>query len=79
MRVRISLDTMTKVTDFVRAASGYSGNIYLTDADRSFVVSAKSMLGAVYTMEWREVWCECENDIYMLVNKFMIDESPRPE
>ncbi len=79
MRVKINLDTMTKVTNFVREATSYSANIFLTDADRFFIVSAKSMLGAVYTMEWKEVWCECDHDIYQLVNKYMIDESPRIE
>ena len=37
-----------------------------------FKVSAKSLLGALYTMEWQEVWCECEVDIYSKIAKFVI-------
>jgi hypothetical protein len=49
----------------------YNGNVYLTDKDRYFVVSAKSMLGAIYTMEWDEVWCESDEDIFQIINKYM--------
>lgn len=74
MRVRINLDTMTKINQFVADATKYSGNIFLTDAKRNFIVSAKSMLGAVYSMEWDEVWCEADEDVYRIVGKYM-DES----
>ena len=47
MRVKINLDTMTDINDFVKIMSGYDGNVFLTDKDREFVVSAKSMLGAI--------------------------------
>ena len=47
MRVKINLDTMTDINDFVKIMAGYDGNVYLTDKDRAFVVSAKSMLGAI--------------------------------
>ena len=67
MRVRINLDTMTKINQFV-------ADIFLTDAKRNFIVSAKSMLGAVYSMEWDEVWCEADEDVYRIVGKYM-DES----
>jgi len=71
MRVKINLDTMTKITQFVSDATKYNGQIYLTDAKRNFIVSAKSMLGAVYSVEWDEVWCECDSDIFQIVGKYM--------
>lgn len=71
MRVKINLDTMTKITSFVAEATKYDGKIFLTDATRDFIVSAKSMLGAVYSMEWDEVWCECDDDIFHIVGKYM--------
>ena len=40
MRVKINLDTMTDINDFVKIMAGYDGNVYLTDKDRAFVVSA---------------------------------------
>lgn len=64
---------MAKVNRFVGEMTKYKGNAFLTDKDRNFVVSAKSMLGAIYTMEWDEVWCEAEEDIFHIVNKYMED------
>ena len=74
MRVKINLDTMTVINDFVKIMAGYDGNVYLTDKDRAFVVSAKSMLGAIYSMEWGEVWCESDKDIYHLIAPFVAQE-----
>lgn len=71
MRVRINLDTMSKITDFVSDATKFNGKIYLTDAKRDFIVSAKSLLGAVYSIEWDEVWCECDEDVFQIVGKYM--------
>ena len=33
MRVKINLDTMTDINDFVKIMAGYDGNVYLTDKD----------------------------------------------
>lgn len=71
MRIKINLDTMATVNRFVSDMTKYNGNVYLTDKDRNFVVSAKSMLGAIYTMEWDEVWCESDEDIFQIINKYM--------
>jgi hypothetical protein len=71
MRIKINLDTMATVNRFVSDMTKYKGNVYLTDKDRNFVVSAKSMLGAIYTMEWDEVWCESDDDIFQILNKYM--------
>jgi hypothetical protein len=49
-------------------------NAFLTDKSRNYIVSAKSMLGAVYSMEWDEVWCECDDNIFTIVNKYRADE-----
>ena len=34
MRVKINLDTMTAINDFVKAVTNYGGNVYLTDKER---------------------------------------------
>ena len=70
MKVRIELNTMTDVNEFVGVVSSVSVPVHLTSND--FRVSAKSLLGAIYTMEWQEVWCECEVDIYNKIKKFVI-------
>ena len=74
MRVKDNLDTMTDINDFVKAVTNYGGNVYLTDKDRNFIVSAKSMLGAIYSMEWGEVWCESDDDIYHILSRFIAEE-----
>lgn len=74
MRVKIRLDTMSEVNAFVGDMTRHGGNAFLTDRDRNYVVSAKSMLGAVYSMEWDEVWVECSDNMYTVVSKYIADE-----
>ena len=70
MKVKIELNTMTDVNEFVKLVSTIHAPVHLvSDALR---VSAKSLLGAIYTMEWEEVWCECEIDIYNRIEKFVV-------
>lgn len=70
MKVKVALETMSDVTNFVAIASTVGAPVHLTHGD--FRVSAKSLLGALYTMEWDEIWCECDKDIYSQIEKFVI-------
>lgn len=70
MKVRVSLDTIAQVNKFVGITSQIDAPIYLVSD--GFKVSAKSLLGALYTMEWNEVWCECDEDIYSHIAQFVI-------
>ena len=70
MRVKVELETMNDVTQFVAIATQVAEPVHLVGND--FRVSAKSLLGALYTMEWDDVWCECERDIYTKIEKFVI-------
>ena len=70
MRIKIRLDTMTEINSFVGDMTKTTADVFLTDKDRNFIVSAKSLLGAVYSMEWDEIWCESSEDIYHLVCKY---------
>lgn len=74
MRYRIRLDTMTDVNRFVKIATNNKGKITLSDGE-NFTVSGKSLLGAMYTMEWDQVFCESENEIYHAIKDFIVDES----
>ena len=79
MRYRIRLDTMSDVNNFVKMASKNPGKITLTDGE-NFTVNGKSLLGAMYTMEWNQVFCESENEIYRLIKDYIVDDSdPQPE
>ena len=70
MKVRVALETMSDISEFVGIANKIKTPISLAGGD--FKVSAKSLLGVIYTMEWQEVWCECSEDIYSKIEKFVV-------
>ena len=74
MRYKIRLDTMADINRFVGIATKYSGKIMLTDGD-NFSVSGKSLLGAMYTFEWEQIFCESETEIYHLIKDFIVCDS----
>ncbi len=72
MKVRIELNTMTDVTDFVGAVTKHSGQVYLSDGKHQ-QICAKSQLGAVLAkMEWDEIYCISEDDISGSIIKWII-------
>ncbi len=72
MKVRIELNTMTDVTDFVGAVTKHPGQVYLSDGKRQ-QICAKSQLGAVLAkMEWDEIYCVSEEDISGSIVKWII-------
>ena len=70
MKAKVNLETMSNINELVAIASTVDVPVYLVGDNVK--VSAKSLLGALYTMEWQEVWCECEVDIYSKISKFVI-------
>ena len=74
MKVKVRLDTLSDIKGFVRAVSRVEGaEVHLTDGN-NLTVSAKSILGAMYTMEWSEIYCTCNKDIYSAIRTFVIEE-----
>lgn len=73
MKVKIRLDTLREVQTFVNIASGISSPVHITD-NKGLKVSAKSILGAMYAMEFDELWCESEEDIYRSIENFIVIE-----
>lgn len=70
MKVRIALDKMSDVVGFVNAVSGVPHEVFLSDGKRQ-QVCAKSQLGAILAkMEWDEIYCECEADIYAIIARY---------
>ena len=72
MRAKIRLDTMRDINEFVRICTTTVPAVYITDG-AGLKVSAKSLLGVVYAMEFGEIWCECETDIYCHIEKFITE------
>lgn len=62
MRVKINLDTMSSIQKFVDVTSRIEDEITLQDGV-GHCVSAKSLLGAIYSLEWETIYCYCEKDI----------------
>ena len=71
MKVQIRLDTFTDVKRFVDIATAQVGEVHITDGN-GLRVSAKSILGAMYSLEFDELWCEAENDIYRNISDFIV-------
>ena len=74
MRVKIQLDTITDIGNFVVAVShavGKKDKVWVKDNEGS-CVNAKSFLGLVATRDFDELWCESEKDIYRAIEQFII-------
>ena len=73
MKVKIRLDTVTDANKFAAITSTLEGKITITDT-KGLRVNAKSVLGALYALEFTELWCESENDIYSHIRDFVVIE-----
>ena len=71
MKAKISLDTMKDINQFVGICARISAPVHITDGN-GLKVSAKSMLGVLYAMEFADIWCECEEDIYNEIKSFVV-------
>ena len=70
MKVKINLDTLKDVQDFVNITSNLQGKITVTDGE-GFVVNAKSLMGMLYSLEFSELQCESEHNIWSAIVKFI--------
>lgn len=71
MKVNIRLDTMTDVQDFIKVTSVVNENVLLED-EEGHRVSAKSLLGALYSMEWNSTACVCDKDISGMILQWIV-------
>ena len=70
-RLKIRIDTMSDVSKLVAVATKAKGRVILTD-NTDFKVSGKSLLGAIYTMEWSEVYLESDEDLYNALSDLVV-------
>lgn len=61
-RTKIRLDTMSDINKFVSEMSKINDRVWLEDDDGNRV-NASSLLGVLYSMEWKHVYCYCNRDI----------------
>lgn len=72
MRAKINIDTLSKASAFVAICTGLKSRIDLVDGD-GYKVSAKSLLGALATTDWSEVYVESDEDIYQHIREFVVE------
>jgi hypothetical protein len=72
MKARINIDTLDKIYSFVRICEPLVGDIRLIDGG-GYCVSAKSLVGAIATMDWSQVYVESERDIYLYIQDFVAE------
>ena len=70
MRAKINLDTIRDINEFVGICTRIPEAVHITDG-AGLKVSGKSLLGVMYAMEFDNIWCECEKDIYHQIQKFI--------
>lgn len=71
MRIKINIDTLSRIHNFVDICSTIDAKVNLIDGS-GYRVSAKSLIGAIATMDWNEVFVECEEDIYSKIEEFVV-------
>lgn len=69
---KIILDTTQDAIDFSHIVSKLpdSVHVYVTD-NNGLKVNAKSLIGMLYSLEFEELWCESDADIYTQISKFI--------
>ena len=72
MKERVNLDTMGKINAFVSICSRLDCKVDLIDGN-GYRVSAKSLVGALATVDWNQVFIECDKDIYAYVQEFLAE------
>lgn len=72
MRQRIRLDTMNDVDSFMKAVSCVDSKVTIED-DEGHCVSAASLLGVLYSFEWRKIYCCCEKDIDLSILPWIVN------
>ena len=71
MRARINLVTFSDVKKFVEAVTLLDEEVTLIDSVKH-CVNGKSLLGAIYSLEWNEVYCLCDKDITQLILPWLV-------
>lgn len=70
-KYKIRLETLTDINNFVKIVNNFDEPIILNDG-AGFSVNAKSILGAMYTIEWNELYVMSDVNIYNSINQFII-------
>lgn len=71
MKYKIVLDTVSDVNTFVKnVTTAKEANVTVTD-NRGLRVNAKSLMGMLYALEFDELWCESDTEIYEKIRQWV--------
>ena len=70
-RYQIQLVTTKDIREFVETVSQIDCKVTLCDGN-AFRVNAKSILGAMASIEWSTLYCDAEEPIYSKIERFCI-------
>ena len=71
-RYKINLETARDAAKLANIAEGLDIELTLTDGN-GMRVNAKSVIGAIYTLEFDEIWLESPEEIpYMNFSEFIV-------
>ena len=74
MKLKIRLDTMQDINDFIDIAETISKNIYLVNGDGDFKVPIRSRLGAIAiaNLHFDDLWVESDVDLSPKILKWIV-------
>lgn len=62
VRYKIRVDTLKEVLSLIESMAYSETPIYLTNADRTKVLGARSVISELTALDWDEVWVESEDE-----------------
>ena len=72
MRVKIRLETFRDANEIADIASKVDGRVVISDGS-GLCVNAKSVLGALHALEFNDLWCESDKNIFAEIRKFVVE------
>ena len=73
MRARIRLETMTDINKFINIVTPLPGKIVVKNSDEDFIINAKSIFVMICALNYNDLWCESEHDIYNHIKDFLVE------
>lgn len=73
VRYKVQVDTLSKALDLIKKMASSETPIYLTNADRTKILGARSVISELAAMDWDEVWVESENEnLYSIIKDVVV-------
>ena len=73
-KVKIRLETLTDINKFINIVTPLPGKIVIKNSTEDFIINAKSIFVMICTLNYNDLWCESENDIYTHIKDFIVEE-----